>query len=505
MSAAHSFDPQTDTSPDIVIIGSGMGGATFAAGLADSGLRVVMLERGDFLKHAPDNRMARTVYMEKRFHPDHTWLDKNGREFQAGNYYNVGGNSKFYGSVMFRYRAHDFDGQPFDDGPTPAWPIRYDDLAPWYQQAEQLYQVRGDASGDPLSPAGPYGYTHPPVPDEPSIIKLRARLKRAGLSPFSLPLAVDHQAWLAGGGGPWDGYPDTTLQGKKEAESCGLARAAENPGFKLITRAMVRDLQAGPDGRITAVRFSQDGQDHTIAARLVVLSTGAINSAALLLKSGLANRSDQVGRNFMNHNASVLLGVSPGFRNTARYQKTLSINDFYSRDNVHRKPLGNVQLLGRIVPDALRGNVKYCPNAVLKWISDHAADFYVQSEDIPKPENRVTLNGDQIVLSWHRSNLKAHLTLVRLMRKSLRRAGFPVAFHRLLDEATPSHQCGTVRMGDDAATAPLRPDLQAWDHPNLMVVDASSFVTSAAVNPALTVAALSLRAAKHAQSILPKL
>ena len=228
---------------------------------------------------------------------------------------------------------------------------------------------------------------------------------------------------------------------------------------------------------------------------LVVLAAGAVQSAALLLASGLANRSDQVGRNFMNHNASAMIAIDPRFENDSVYQKTFGLNDFYLSDGAGGPPLGNIQLLGRISAPILRGQVKRVPGFALDWITRHAVDFYAITEDLPDPASRVTLDGGRIRLAWKRSNLQAHKRLVARFRQLARRAGFPVMLDRLFDGSVPSHQCGTLRIGDDPASAPLDPTCRAFDHPNLFVVDASCLPTSAAVNPALTVAAIALRAA----------
>jgi choline dehydrogenase-like flavoprotein len=142
---------------------------------------------------------------------------------------------------------------------------------------------------------------------------------------------------------------------------------------------------------------------------------------------------------------------------------------------------------------------------LLRWIAAHSADFFLQTEDVPRPENRVTIKNGMIKLDWHRPRIPTHLTMVARGKRLLRAAGFPLLFHRLMDETIPYHQCGTARLGADPKTSVLDPHNVSWDHPNLMVVDASSLVSSAAVNPALTVAALSLRAAHHAPGLLRQL
>lgn len=483
------------TSPDVVIIGSGMGGATVAAGLAPTGARIVILERG---KHIPDDAPARDpnrIFRNSAFLTDETWLDEKGNRFSPGNYYQVGGNTKLYGAVLIRYRAEDFSEMGHAEGVSPAWPFGYDELAPWYDAAEALYQVRGDATSDRTEPAHASPYPFAPVPDEPAIANVRARLEKAGVHPFTLPLGVDIDRWLKAGRTGWDGYPDTRC-GKMDAETCGLAVALAHDNVELVTGARVTGLKTGADGkRITEVVYEKDGETHRLTPRVVVLCAGAVQSAALLLASGLANSSDQVGRCFMNHNASALIAFDPRFRNDSVYQKTFGINDWYLSDGEGGPPLGNIQLLGRVVPDILQANVNWLPMSLARYVSGHAVDFYAISEDLPDPESRVVLSGGDIQLVWRRSNMIAHDRLVGKIRQTLRAAGFPVVLSRLFDGRVPSHQAGTVRIGSDPASSALDPQCRAWDHPNLFVADAACLPTSAAVNPSLTVAAMALRAA----------
>ncbi|GAA5078137.1 GMC family oxidoreductase [Roseibacterium beibuensis] len=481
---------------DVVIIGSGMGGATLAAALAPTGARITILERGHQI---PDDAPARDpwrIYVNSAFRSDETWLDEAGRPFEPGNYYNVGGNTKLYGGVLIRCRAEDFEEQQHAGGLSPAWPFRYDELAPWYDRAEQLYQVRGDASSDATEPPHGQPYPYPPIPDEPAVAEVRARLERVGVRPFTLPLGVDLNRWLAGGATGWDGYPDTRC-GKMDAETCGLAEALRHETVELITGAEVTGLALGADNkRIGEVIYRKDGEEHRLRPALVALCAGAVQSAALLLRSGIANSSDQAGRCFMNHNATAMIAIDPRFRNDAVYQKTWGINAWYHSDGAGGPPLGNVQLLGRVTPDILKTQVPRLPMPLARWVSGHAIDLYLISEDLPDPESRVVLNGGKVQLLWRRSNMAAHAGLVAKTKETMKKAGFPIVLSRLFDGRVPSHQCGTVRMGDDPQNSVIDPQCRSWDHPNLFVADAGALPTSAAVNPSLTVAALALRAAE---------
>lgn len=485
--------------PDIIVIGSGMGGATLAAALAASGRRILILERGDFLRPSTHDRSDRAIFVDGHYRPKEEWLDGEGKPFNPGNYYYVGGNSKFFGAVLLRYRKEDFLPLAHMGGTTPGWPISYDDLEPFYVRAEQLYQVRGQIGQDPTEPPHSQPYPHSPVPDEPAIADLRARLSSVGLHPGSLPLGVDLDRWLSRARTPWDAYPDTN-GGKMDAESGGLKAALRHDNVTLRSKARVRRLLTGDGNRITGVELTTG---EVLTAPIVVLAAGAVQSAALLLASadeanpnGLANRSDQVGRNFMNHNCSAVLAIHPLRRNMSVYQKTLMVNDFYLSGGPNGEPLGNIQLLGKISGPILQASSSL-PGPLARWIAGHSVDLYAMSEDLPNPESRVSLKDGQIVLDWKRSNWEAHLALVARLKEKLRKAGYPIVLSRPFDRRTPSHQCGTARMGSDPATSVVDTFCRSHDHPNLFIADASVLPTSAAVNPALTIAALAMRAADH--------
>lgn len=488
--------------PDVIIIGSGMGGATLAAALAPSGRRILILERGETLQPSPADRDARAIFEAGVFRPDEQWLDGSDQPFSPGNYYYVGGNSKFYGAVLIRYREADFASIQHRGGSTPGWPISYHDLEPDYLAAEHLYEVRGGTGEDPTEPPRSGGYLHGPIADEPDVSDLRQRLKNVGLTPASLPLGVDIDRWLVAGQDPWDAHPDT-CGGKMDAETIAIKQALEHANVELRTGCLVSGLSVGDDGRISGVTCVMRGKVQTVTAPTVVVSAGAVQTAALLLASandnhpnGLANRSGQVGRNFMNHNCSALMALHPLQENRAIYQKTLMINDFYLSDGQGGMPLGNVQLLGKISASILTA-ASPLPKWLAHLIAARSFDFYAMSEDLPNPDSRVTLKDGQIKLNWQRSNWATHEALVATLKTYLRKAGFPIVLSRAFDRRTPSHQCGTARMGHDPDTSVVDTFCRSHDHPNLFIVDASVLPTSAAVNPALTIAALALRSARH--------
>lgn len=485
-------------SADIVIIGSGVGGATIAHALAPTGAQILILERGRRLIDSPEARDDRAIFQRGHYRTSESWYTADGAAFNPGNFYNVGGNSKFYGAVMFRYRAADFRPISHMEGSTPGWPIEYEEIEPWYGRAEELFSVRGQVGEDPTEPFHSTPYTHKPVPDEEPIAQVRARLRSQGLHPSSLPLAVDHEAWLARARTPWDGFPNTTA-GKIDAESGPLNSALTHTNVRLLTGAEVLTLETTGTGKaIAAAKVMRDGEEQRITGKVFVLAAGAVNSAAMLLRSdeklGLANQSNQVGRNFMNHNCTAMVVADPRLRNNSVYQKTLYLNDFYLTDSRTGYPLGNVQLLGKISGAIFKANLPLVPEMVTRMLARHSVDWYLMSEDLPQSDSRVRTDGRRIVLDWRRSNLRAHAALVGRMRQIFRAAGFPIVMARAFDKRTPSHQCGTARMGNDPATSVVDPWCRAHDIDNLLITDASVLPTSAAVNPALTVAALALRA-----------
>ncbi|WP_112311795.1 FAD-dependent oxidoreductase [Pseudogemmobacter bohemicus] len=487
--------------PDIIIIGAGIGGATLAAALAPSGRQVLILERGEPLRDSPAARDPEAIFRRGHYRPDEMWVDAAGGTFNPGNYYHPGGNSKFYGAVLMRYREADFTPLRHSEGVTPGWPFFYTDLERYYSLAEALYQVRGDASQDPTEPPRSARLPFPPVPDEPTIAALRQAFHAQGLHPAALPLGVDIETWLKGGATTWDAFPNTR-GGKMDAETCALAAALKHSNVTLLTGARVTRLLAG-GGRITGVELSHQGRNQTLSAPLICLCAGAVVTAALLLASadsahptGLANSSDQVGRNFMNHNLSAVIGFNPLRRNTTVYEKTIQLNDWYLTGGPGGEPLGNIQMLGRVTGPILAAE-SGLPRPVARFIADHSVHMMTMSEDLPKPESRVMWREGRIVLQWERSNMAAHHLLNKRLKTALKRAGWPLVFIKGFEKRTPSHQCGTCRMGADHGSSVVDPDLKAHDFDNLYISDASVLPTSAAVNPSLTIAALALRLGAH--------
>jgi choline dehydrogenase-like flavoprotein len=489
---------------DVIIIGSGVGGSMTARRLAENGARVLILERGDFVPREPENWDVQTVFFDKKYKARDTWLDKTGKPFDPGVYYNVGGSTKFYGAALFRLRERDFGEVEHAAGVSPAWPMTYEDMAPYYDQAEAIYRVHGDDAGDKTAPPRGAAYPFAPVPSEPIVAELANRLRKQGISPSALPNGVN--SGLAGSCilcRTCDGFPCKIAQ-KNDAETCGLEPAMATGRVDLRTHTLARRLILSADGkRIDAVEVETNGSVERLSAPLFVVACNAVNSAALLLRStgagasrGTANQSDVVGRHYMVHNQTALMGLSMQV-NSTKFQKTLAVNDWYFGDNDFPYPMGHMQMLGKLQGGMLTASVPHLPKILSNELARHGMDWIALSEDLPDPNNRVTLESGKIRLSVTLNNMQGHLELVKRMKRALQRAGYPIVVTKSLVAHATAHQCGTVRMGSDPAKSALDQYCRAWDHQNLFVIDASFFPSSAAVNPALTITAQALRAADH--------
>lgn len=489
---------------DVIIIGSGVGGSVTARRLAENGARVLILERGDFVPREPENWSVDTVFFQKKYKAKDTWLDKNNDPFDPGAYYNVGGSTKFYGAALFRLRERDFELLEHKGGISPAWPMRYSEMEPYYDEAERMFRVHGDDSADKTAPHRNGPYPFPPVPSEPIVAKLAEQLRSQGISPSPLPNGVN-----SGAAGSCilcrtcDGFPCQIAQ-KNDAETCALEPALATGRVELRTKAFARRVLLSGDGRkVEAVEVEEKGEIKLYSAPLFVVSCNAVNTSALLLRSatgaapkGVANSSDVVGRHYMVHNQTALMGLSHRV-NSTKFQKTLAVNDWYFGDRDFPWPMGHVQMLGKLQGGMLTANVPYLPQFVGNEMARHGMDWIALSEDLPDRNNRVTLEGDQIKLAVTLNNMEGHLELVKRMKRALKKAGYPIVVTKSLVAHATAHQSGTVRMGHDPATSALDQYCRTWDHQNLFVIDASFFPSSAAVNPALTIVAQALRAADH--------
>ena len=506
---------------DVIVIGSGAGGGTLVHRLAPSGKRILLIERGGYVRREKENWDSRSVNVLGRYNTREVWKDAAGRDLHPHTNYCVGGNTKFYGAALFRLRREDFGELRHHGGVSPAWPITYPELEPYYTRAEQMYRVHGERGEDPTDPVASTPYPHPAVSHEPRLQQLSEDFARMGLRPFHTPLGImlDEKSPSKSPCircNTCDGYP-CLVHAKADAQVVAVDPALEFPNVTLLTHTRVDKLITSASGRaITSVIAG----DSAFTADIVVVSAGAINSAALLLRSandkhprGLANGSDTVGRHYMGHLNSVLMAVSK-CPNPTIFQKSLSVNDFYFGSDDFRFPMGHISFVGKLDREALSaGAPAIAPGFTLELMARHSLDFWLTSEDLPDPENRVTLDAKgNIVLSYRPNNEEGHQRLIAKL-KSLMNAQRACAVHGhdchqglfarslYVGERIPlagvAHQNGTARFGSDPKTSALDRNCKAHEVDNLYVVDASFFPSSGAVNPALTIMANALRVGDH--------
>jgi choline dehydrogenase-like flavoprotein len=506
---------------DIIIIGSGAGGGTLAHHLAPSGKRILLLERGGWLPREPANWDATSVFVENRYISPDTWHTSAGKAFQPQVHYFVGGATKMYGAALYRLRAEDFGALQHHDGISPAWPLSYDDFEPYYTRAEGLYQVHGARGEDPTEPPASGPYPRPPVSHEPRMQQLHDDLARNGYHPFHSPCGI----LLDESNPPFspcvrcedcDGFPCAVLA-KSDADVIAVRPALAHPNLTLRTGNRVVQLLTNNAGTVvTGVVVDHDSERETLTADIVVVSCGAANTAKLLLASandkhpnGLANGSDQVGRNYMFHNSQAVLAISLE-PNPTRYQKTVGVNDFYFGAPDVAFPLGNIQMMGKSQGPMFRGEkpleTAIVPGWTLDKLAQHAVDFWLTTEDLPMPDNRVTLDADGgIQLAYTATNQVPTATLYQKLKGMLGHVGLhpqhliqhSAYMKSSIGIAGVAHQAGTARFGSDPATSVLDTNCKAHELDNLYVVDTSFFPSIGAVNPGLTAMANALRVGDH--------
>jgi choline dehydrogenase-like flavoprotein len=500
---------------DVIVIGSGAGGGTLTHALAPTGKKILLLERGGFLPREPENWDPQSIWIDGRYHNSGHWIDAStGARFSPKQNYYVGGNTKFYGAILFRFRERDFGEIRHVDGISPAWPIDYGDLEPYYTRAELLYQVHGERGTDPDDPPCGTPYPYPPVSHEPRIAQLDSDLRRIGLHPFPLPngILINEAAPQASACircATCDGYPCLT-NGKADAQTICVTPALAHPNVTLQTRSRVTRLLTDSAGRaVTEIVVDHHGEQERYSADVVVVAAGAINSAALLLASasdahpdGLGNGSGIVGRHLMMHNNSSLIAFSK-IPNPTKFQKTLGINDFYFGSDDWEFPLGAMQMLGKSEKVLIQFDAPEAADPA--DLAAHAMDFWLTTEDLPLPDNRVTIDGDgQVSLRYQPTNLEAHQRLrarftdlldsIQCRQDVLENYSYRGG---RLDISGVAHQNGTIRFGPDPRSSALDLNCKLHEVDNVYVVDSSFFVSATAVNPTLTIIANALRVADH--------
>jgi choline dehydrogenase-like flavoprotein len=507
---------------DVIIIGTGAGGGTLARHLAPSGKRILLLERGDWLPREQQNWSVQDVFVENRYVSPDTWYDEQGASFQPQIHYFVGGATKFYGAALYRLRKEDFGELRHHDGISPAWPISYEELEPYYTLAEQRYEVHGARGEDPTEPEASASYPFPAVSHEPRIQQLSDDLTAAGYQPFHAPCGIRLDETNPAYSTcircvTCDGFP-CLVHAKSDADVLGVRPALEHPNVTLLRNATAVRVETTSAGdAVSEVVVEREGEEERYAADIVVVACGAANTARLLLQSasdkhpnGLANGSDQVGRNYMFHDSTAVLALSRE-ENATIFQKTLALNDFYfSGGDGFDYPLGNVQMVGKSQAAMFRGErpraTRLAPEWTLDRIARHAIDFWLSTEDLPRPDNRVTVDRDRkLTLTYSETNAEAKKRLYAKVKSMLGQIDMNPdhLIHRFaymkndIPVAGCAHQAGTCRFGTDPESSVLNTDCRAHELDNLYVVDTSVFPSIGAVNPALTAMANSLRVGDH--------
>jgi choline dehydrogenase-like flavoprotein len=506
---------------EIIIIGTGAGGGTLLHTLRKSSKKILVLERGVFLPREKENWNSKEVFQKERYHTKEVWKTSEGKDLHPGTGYWVGGNTKVYGSALFRLRERDFEKVNHAGGISPEWPLKYKDLERYYTDAEKLYCVHGKMGIDPTEPYRSEEYPFPKVSHEPIIQELHDHLVARGHRPFYMPVGIKlneadmlHSECIRCN--TCDGYP-CMIHAKSDADINCVRPSLPQPNVTLLTEAKVERLVTTADGRdIDYIEVTVKDEVMRFKSSIVVVACGAINSAALLLKSandrhpnGLANGSGQVGRNFMKHQSAAMLGISTTL-NPTKFQKTLAVNDYYWGDSEFSFPMGHIQLLGKSDKDQIAPDAPFfTPGVVLAEMASHSIDWWFTGEDLPVPDNRVQFINGQIHLNYKDTNLEGFERLIKRWKHVL---GEIYTGHVFMDHgiylskdvplAGVAHQVGTCRFGEDPASSVLDLHCKTHEIENLYVVDGSFFPSIGAVNPSLTIMANAIRVGEHLLDML---
>ncbi len=463
---------------DAIVVGSGAGGAAAAHRLVASGWRVLMLEKGMRLPTDGSTLDVKRVVAKGEFLSREPWLDGKGERFAPEEHFNVGGKTKWYGAAVLRFAPHEFDADSAHQ--CRAWPIGYRDLAPYYDQAEQLLGVRE-------------------FPIEPALARITARIcGRPGgwyARPLPLALAADivndkHEA------SHFDGFA-SVRDLKADAENVMIRPIADAPNFTLLPGAAVEALlpAANDDRRIDGVRLS-DGRE--FRARHVLLAAGALHSPRLLEKFLNAGSiqgalTQNVGRNLKLHLLTAMVAVSPSRKQDLIRKTTVLLNDVYPHSSV--QALGfDAELIGNLIP-------KFVPRPIARQVGERSYGFFLQTEDGSSIENRVSAAGGGTstpVMNYDDSRVDAarreHRGFVRGLQRALLGAGL-VSFTQRIGLAGTAHVCGTLVTGNDPLTSVVDASGRVHGLEGLYVVDGSILPRSSRVNPSLTIFAWALRTA----------
>ncbi len=485
---------------DVIIVGSGAGGGTIARKLAPTGKKILVLERGTFPAKESSELRDLEVFNEGIYHAKERWYDKFGDSFHPQTNYSVGGNTKIYSGVLQRLRERDFEEVRHQEGLSPAWPLKYADLASYYTEAENLYNVHGKTGDDPTEPPREGDYPSPAIDHEATVAEIADIFSKRGLKPAYLPIGIGSQ-------------------GRTDSEDTGITPALDLGNVTLKIGAKVTALRTNPSGSaVKGVEADINGHSYLFMGDVIVLACGAINSAALLLCSanerhphGLGNSSDLVGRYLMKHLMTVIVQVS-GTDIPGSFQRTLYLNDFYWGDESFPYPMGHIENSGGILQDVIFSESppllsiasRLMPKFGLRQLATHSLAWWLQTEDLPVADNCVRVSGDKITVDYTPNNIEAHDRLLYRFQELIKavepksslswRSVHPYGTAPL---AVVAHQSGTCRFGEDPKTSVLDLNCRAHELDNLYVVDSSFFPSISATSPALTVIANALRVGEH--------
>jgi choline dehydrogenase-like flavoprotein len=504
---------------DAIIIGSGIGGAFAALGLVRAGQRVLVLERGDWIRRGPENWTPEGVWeLTPSYSMDAPYEVRTGRKVSSsGAFHCVGGMSVFAGGVALRFREQDFDPAPEIVGDSgAAWPYGYADLAPYYDEVERTLGVAGSTGEDPTEPRRTSPYPQPPAPLAGLSRRLADSARALGLSPFRLPLAINY------GNGSGSGSRRACI-GCQTCDAHACAIEAKNDvsvvvypsliarGLVLETNTVVVGIEReGSRARTVHAVDAKTGARRAYRGTRIFLAAGVLGTPHLLLASGLESASaggDAIGRYLLRHCNAMTFGFFAANPNPeGEFHKQLGIHDFYFGDDRGHAPRGKLGCIQQVMPPPLGSLQKRLGRPLTKLIepiTHHMTGLLSIAEDQPRAENRLTIDRARrdryglprvrIDHEYTQRDRDARDALVGWSRRILRGAGARFLYtHRI---ATFSHAVGTVRTGNDVSTSALDAACRLRGMKNLYVVDGSFMPTSAAVNPSLTIAANALRTA----------
>ena len=505
---------------DYIIIGTGAGGSTIAYKLAKTGKSILILEKGDFLPEEASHGNSKAFVVDGEYQTNDKCLNTEDNELGSMTHYHTGRDSKMYGAALVRMSASDFEEVKHFGGNSPSWPIEYSELEPYYAKAEKLYHIKGETGVNTTNQTLSSNGKRAALSLEPRMQEIFSTFHRHGLHPAPLAIGVklpknekikNSELDLS----MFDGYPDIT-ESIADVHIIGLIKALKHKNVRLKTNREAIQLLTDDSGeKVTEVICkTAKGKEEIYTGDTIIVSCGAIDSAALLLKSkselhqeGLANGSGLVGRNLMLHNNGTVVAISEK-ANDSEFQSAYIISDFYHKSDDSKYPLGSIQFIDKTDPDTLKNElmeIKTNDKWDIENVADHSIEFFITSEDLPRLNNRVVVTDtNQIKLEYSQNNLEAYTRLRKKLIglldyidceegycKDTTYAGFS------LNICGVSHQNGTCKFGVDPETSVLDVNCKAHELENLYVVDSSFFCSSAAVNPSLTIIANALRVGDH--------